>query len=153
MVRYHYSNCLIFVFVNIVLTTSERTYVTSLIPMEAKILFNVAYSYDVIKETAKEVQLKQYWQANEQIQKLQFSSHWVRCLPNRAALRRRKITKEDKVSPSVEQIRAILKVGQDLIIAKGHDECTIFNWMRLPALGLLDQLTCTFQVINKEHLI
>jgi hypothetical protein len=95
--------------------------------MEAKILFNVAYSYDVIKETAKEVQLKQSWQANEQIQKLHFSSHWVRSLLNRAALRRRKITREDKVIPSVEQIRAMLKVGQDLIISKGHDECTIFN--------------------------
>lgn len=95
--------------------------------MEAKILFNVAYSYEVIKETAKEVQSKESWQANELVQNLHFSSHWVRSLLNRAALRRRKITREDKVIPSVEQIRAILKVGQDLIIAKGHDECTIFN--------------------------
>ena len=95
--------------------------------MEAKIMFNVAYSYDVIKETAKEVQLKESWQANEQVRKLQFSSRWVRSLLNRAALRRRKITREDKVIPSVEQIRAMLKVGQDLIIAKGHDKCTIFN--------------------------
>jgi hypothetical protein len=60
--------------------------------MEAKIAFNVAYSYDVIIETAKEVQSKASWQLHEQVSKLKFSSHWVRGLLDRAKLRRRKIT-------------------------------------------------------------
>ena len=95
--------------------------------MEAKIIFNVAYSYDVIIETAKEVQSKASWQLNEQVKKLHFSSRWVRGLLDRAALRRRKITREDKVIPSVSQIRAILKIGQDKCFDKRHDENTIFN--------------------------
>ena len=37
--------------------------------MEAKIKFNVVYSYDVIIETAKEVQSKLTWQSNEQVKK------------------------------------------------------------------------------------
>ena len=95
--------------------------------MEAKIKFNVAYSYDVIIETAKEVQSKLVWQSNEQVKKLQLSSNWVRGMLNRASLRRRKITREDKEIPCVNQVRAILKIGQDKCIAKGHDATTIFN--------------------------
>lgn len=97
------------------------------IPMEAKILFNVAYSYDVIRETAREVQSKQSWQQNDQVRKLLFSPHWVRSLLNRADLRRRKITREDKLIPDIQQIRSIMLKGQQKIIENGHDENTIFN--------------------------
>ena len=64
--------------------------------MEAKIKFNVVYSYDVIIETAKEVQSKLTWQSNEQDKNLQLSSSWVRGMLDRASLRRQKITREDK---------------------------------------------------------
>ena len=86
-----------------------------------------AYSYDVIIETAREVQLKSIWQSNEQVKKLQFSSTWVRDLLNRAALRRRKIRREDKLLPSVAQVIAILRIGQDKCREINHDENTIFN--------------------------
>ena len=92
--------------------------------MEAKILFNVAYSYDVIRETAREVQSKQSWQQNDQVRKLLFSPHWVRSLLNRADLRRRKITREDKLIPDIQQIRSIMLKGQQKIIENGHDERT-----------------------------
>ena len=95
--------------------------------MEAKIEFNVAYSYDVIIETAKEVQSQSSWQLREQVSKLKFSSRWVRGLLDRAKLRRRKITREDKVIPSLEEIRSILRIGQDLILLHGHTEDTIYN--------------------------
>lgn len=84
--------------------------------MEAKIVHNVAYSYEVIRETAKDVQNKQSWQLIEQVRKLQFSPHWVRGLLDRADLRRRKITREDKVIPDLQQIRAILEIGQNKLI-------------------------------------
>lgn len=95
--------------------------------MEAKIEFNVAYSYDIIIETAKDVQSKESWQLHEQVNKLKFSSRWVRGLLDRAELRRRKITREDKLIPSIQEIRAILKIGQDLILDNGHTEDTIYN--------------------------
>ena len=95
--------------------------------MEAKIEINVAYSYDVIIETAKDVQAQASWQLHGQVSKLKFSSHWVRGLLDRAKLRRRRITREDKMIPSLEEIRAILKVGQDLILLHGHTEDTIYN--------------------------
>lgn len=96
-------------------------------PMEAKIEFNVAYSYDVIIETAKDVQAQESWQLHEQVSKLMFSSHWVRGLLDRAKLRRRKITREDKLIPSLQEIRGILKIGQDLILQNGHTAETIYN--------------------------
>ena len=95
--------------------------------MAAKIVYNVAYSYDIIIETAKDVSSKDSWQLNEHVNKLKFSSHWVRGLLDRAALRRRKITREDKIIPSVTQIRAMLKVGRDKCQEKRHNESTIFN--------------------------
>lgn len=95
--------------------------------MIVKIKFNVAYSYDVIIETAKEVQTKLIWQSNEQVKKLHFSSTWVRSMLNRAELRRRNITREDKQIPSVHEVREILEIGQNKCLEKGHDENTIFN--------------------------
>ena len=117
--------------VSVLTLTPARTYINIQIndeaPMEAKIKFNVVYSYDVIIETAKEVQSKLTWQSNEQVKNLQLSSSWVRGMLNRASLRRRKITREDKVIPSINVIKAILRIGQDMCLAKGHDENTIFN--------------------------
>ena len=46
---------------------------------------------------------------------------------SRADLRRRKITREDKIIPTLEQIRSILKNGQDTILNDGHNGNTVFN--------------------------
>ena len=47
-------------------------------------------------------------------EKLQFSSKWVKGFLRRCGLRRRKITREDKKTPTDEEIERILKIGQDI---------------------------------------
>ena len=56
-----------------------------------------------------------------------FSSSWVRGFLNRANLRRRKITTDDKKILPEEEIVRIMKVGQDLILEFGYGPDTIMN--------------------------
>ena len=67
------------------------------------------------------------WRDNEKIQALQFSQNWIKGMLNRAQLRRRKVTTEEKKRPPVEEIIRILGIGQNLIIEKGYDSRTIYN--------------------------
>ena len=85
------------------------------------------YSYAVIIETANEIKNQENWLTNEIVQELKFSPHWVKGMLNRAQLRGRKITTDQKKVPSISEINGILKVGQDLIIEKSHDASTVYN--------------------------
>ena len=71
-----------------------------------------------------------------------FSSKWVRALLNRANLRRRKITTEDKKIPSDEEIKRIMSIGHDLYRNYGHDKSTTFN---------MDETAFTY-AIGPEHM-
>lgn len=46
----------------------------------------------------------------------------------RCGLRRRKITREDKKTPTDKEIERILKIGQDIYVSKGHNADTCFNF-------------------------
>jgi hypothetical protein len=57
---------------------------------------NVVYSYAVIVETAVAISKHESWLTTEKIQALKFSPHWVKGMLNRAELRRRRITTDEK---------------------------------------------------------
>jgi hypothetical protein len=84
-----------------------------------RILISVVYSYAIMIEAALSVQRDFEW--DEGIKNLVFSSHWVRCLLNRANMRRRKITTDDKKIPTQSEIVRIMEIGQNLIKEKGFD--------------------------------
>jgi hypothetical protein len=65
------------------------------------------------------------WDAG--IKDLKFSSHWVRCLLNRANMRIRKITTDDKKIPTQSEIERIMAIGQNLIKEKGLLSHQILN--------------------------
>jgi DDE superfamily endonuclease len=88
----------------------------------------VTYSYAIVATAARSVQGLERWHTDESVQKLQFSHKWVKGILNRSGMSRRKITKEDKAVPGDDEIRRILKVGQDLYIAHGHTPETCFNF-------------------------
>ena len=62
------------------------------------------------------------------IENLNFSHKWVKGFLKRGGLIRRKISIEDKATPTDEEIRRILKIGQDIYINKGHNADTYFNF-------------------------
>lgn len=71
-----------------------------------------------------------------------FSSKWVRSLLNRANLRRRKITTEDKKIPSDDEIKRKMSIGQDMYREFQHDKNTTFN---------MDETAFTY-AIGSEHM-
>jgi DDE superfamily endonuclease len=85
----------------------------------------VVYSYAIIIEAALTVQRDFDWDAG--VKDLTFSSHWVRCLLNRANMRRRKITTDDKKIPIQSEIVRIMGIGQNLIKEKGLFPHQILN--------------------------
>lgn len=88
---------------------------------------NVIYSYAVIVETANNISRQDNWLTIEKIQALKFSPHWVKGMLNRAELRRRRITTDEKKTLPIDEIKRILKIGQNLIILKEYDPSTIWN--------------------------
>jgi hypothetical protein len=76
---------------------------------------SVVYSYDVIIEAAKKVQQQFEWDNNSSVKNLLFSPHWVRSFLNRANMRRRKITTDDKKIPELSEILRIMGIGQHLM--------------------------------------
>jgi DDE superfamily endonuclease len=96
-------------------------------PVRSTVNVNVIYSYAVIVETANTISKQENWLSAEKIQALKFTPHWVKGMLNRAELRRRRITTDDKKILSIEEIIRVLKIGQDLIRLHGHDAATIWN--------------------------
>ena len=94
---------------------------------KAHVIVNVAYSYAIVAKAAKEVQEQDHWINNSIVQKLKFSPHWIRGFLNRASFRRRKITQADKPIPVDEEVRATMKIGQDLYKNKGHSRKSSWN--------------------------
>ena len=71
-----------------------------------------------------------------------FSSKWVRTFLNRANMRRRKITTDDKVVPSDEEITRIMNIGQQMYKDYGHTKDTTIN---------MDETAFTY-AIGPEHM-
>ena len=93
----------------------------------SRILVSVVYTYAIIKEAAKTVQASERWREDEKINTLQFSAKWVKKFLNRANLRRRKITTDDKKIPSDEEIKRIMNIGQKMYRNFGHTKDTVIN--------------------------
>jgi hypothetical protein len=92
------------------------------------VLVNVTYSYASVVTAAKSVQEAEQWHEAEKRRSLIFSNKWVKNFLSRGGVSRRKITSEDKVVPTDEEIRRVLKIGQDRYIAGGHEPHTCFNF-------------------------
>lgn len=93
-----------------------------------RIIVNVTYSYAIIITAAKCTQESEKYKNEKTIENSRFSHKWVKGFLERGGVRRRKITKEDKVTPTDDEIRRILKIGQDIFISKGHGANTCFNF-------------------------
>jgi hypothetical protein len=78
------------------------------------VLVNVAYSYAIVVTAAKSVQETKQWHEKEKIQNLVFSNKWMKNFLSRGDVSKRKITTEDKVLPTDEEIKRIFKIGQDM---------------------------------------
>lgn len=92
-----------------------------------RIVVSVVYSYAIIIEAALSVQKQFEWGENCSVKDLVFSSHWVKCFLNRAQMRRRKITTEDKKIPDEDEVIRIMKIGQDLIREFKYEAKHILN--------------------------
>ena len=88
---------------------------------------NVVYSCNIVRNTAYNVALQFNWSEKEKVQALRFSSNWVNRLLKRAGMRRRKITREDKDIPIVDEVKRIMKVGQDIYSEFGHALSATWN--------------------------
>lgn len=93
-----------------------------------RIVINVTYSYAIVIKAAKCAQESDKWKDESSVKKLQFSHRWVKGFLTRGGVSRRKITREDKITPDDEEIKRILKIGQDIYVSKGHDENTCYNF-------------------------
>ena len=94
---------------------------------EAKVVVNVAYSYDIIRSTAHNVAQQFNWSENKRVQALCFSNNWVNRFLKRAGMRRRKITREDKDIPIVDEVKRIMKIGQEIYSEFEHTPSTTWN--------------------------
>uniref|UniRef100_A0A7S0Q0W4 HTH CENPB-type domain-containing protein n=1 Tax=Coccolithus braarudii TaxID=221442 RepID=A0A7S0Q0W4_9EUKA len=93
----------------------------------AVVVANVTHSFGVVQLAAKMVQKMPYFADNEKVQKLTFSKHWCGNFLKRSALRRRRITAQDKVRPSVEEVRATMAAIQKMIAEGGYDDDEVVN--------------------------
>ena len=105
-------------------------------------MVSVVYTYAIIIQAAKVTQGSERWCGDEKINTLMFSSKWVRSLLNRANMRRRKITTDDKVVPSDEEIIKIMNIGQKIYKDFGHTKDTTIN---------MDETAFTY-AIGPEHM-
>ena len=83
-----------------------------------RIIVNVTYSYAIIITAAKCTQESEKYKNEKTIENSRFSHKWVKGFLERGGVKRRKTTKEDKDTPTDDEIRCILKIGQDIFISK-----------------------------------
>ena len=103
---------------------------------------SVVYTYAIIIQAAKVTQASERWCNEDKVNSLMFSSKWVRKFLNRANMRRRKITTDDKVIPTDEEIRRIMNIGQQMYKDFGHTKDTVIN---------MDETAFTY-AIGPEHM-
>ena len=80
---------------------------------KVEVLFNVCYSYSIIRQAAEGVGRSEKWEKNPRIQILQFSNKWITGFLNRRKVSRRKITRQKKDVPSEKTIHEKMKKYQD----------------------------------------
>ena len=98
------------------------------IKKDVRVIVNVTYSYSIVETAAKDVQAREVWLCNEEIKNMKFTSKWVKSFLLRGGVTRRKITREDKVVPSDEEIAAVLRIGQKKLIENEHTARSCYNF-------------------------
>lgn len=88
---------------------------------------NIMYNYSIIKRAAKMAQEEEEWLGVPAVQNLQFSDCWVHSFLLRAEFRRRRITREDKPMPSLQEIWATMGGGQAVYTNGGFVPCQVLN--------------------------
>ena len=94
---------------------------------KATVLANVAYSYEVIKLAAKDVQGQQKWSEDAAIQKLKFSAKWVHSFLERAQMRRKRVTAKEKKRPSDKDVRERMRAIQQVIVDHKFEPADVFS--------------------------
>ena len=89
-----------------------------------EVLFNVSYSYSIIRQAAEGVARSEKWVNNPRVQILQFSHKWIAAFLHRRDFARRKITRQKKDVPSETTIYEKMKKYQDKLIEGGYTRCT-----------------------------
>jgi hypothetical protein len=87
----------------------------------------IAYSYAIVQERARKVQLMEKWQNDVNVQRLTFSLKWVHNFFRRMKVSRRRITSVRTATLPVEDVRRIMKNSQDKIIENGYSPSQILN--------------------------
>lgn len=72
---------------------------------QAVVKANVAHSYAVIKAAAQIVQKMPFFKEDTKVQNLKFTPPWIKLFLKRSALRRRRVTANEKELPPVEAVR------------------------------------------------
>jgi len=108
-----------------VMCTNEETRAEETL---VRVLHNVAYSYQIIRYAALEVQKFEEFQNEESgVRDLQFSDKWIYNFLGRQNMRRRKITREKKNPPPVSEVRRIMRVAQEKILELGFLPTQVLN--------------------------
>jgi hypothetical protein len=84
---------------------------------KARVVANVAYSYEIIKLAADTTRKEAPWASDAMFLKLKFSNKWVKGFLRRSTLRRRRNTSSVKAVPSPEVVAARMKQIQAVIEA------------------------------------
>jgi hypothetical protein len=84
-----------------------------------EVLFNVCYSYSIIRQAAEGVARSEKWVNNPRVQILQFSHKWIAAFLHRRDFARRKITRQKKDVPSETTIHEKMKKYQDKQLIEG----------------------------------
>ena len=107
-----------------------------------RIVVSFIYSYEIIIEAAKKMQMQFERNNDSSVKSLMFSPHWVRDFLNRAKMKRRKITTDDKKIPEASEIMRIMGIGQKMISDYEYTAKEILN---------MDETAFTY-AIRPEHI-
>ena len=88
---------------------------------------NVAHSYHVIRKAAQVVQQMAFFAGDQKVQAMKFTKPWVVGLLKRAALRRRRVTAQDKVLPPIADVRRRMSEIQEVAEKGNYTTAEIVN--------------------------
>ena len=84
------------------------------------IVANVAYSYDIVAQAARNVQKWPKFRSQVKVQALKFSKRWVAGWFERADLNKRRVTTTEKAKPSVASVQETMANIQGRVVEGGY---------------------------------
>jgi hypothetical protein len=92
-----------------------------------KLLFNVTYSYDIIRNQAIRVQKESKYLGDIGVQRLKFSNKWIWSFLNRRNFSRRRVTRDAKNLPSEDEVNRVMKICQKILVDGKYSLAQIIN--------------------------